>query len=403
MNQWLSRGSYYLFLLTLGHCVVDMHSGALPVLFPFLQESYALTYAQVGALMLLSQITSSVIQPIFGIASDRFSSKWILPVSLIATTLGLVMVGIAGSYAAVTLAVIVMGLGIAAYHPESSKAVYHVGGEHKGKSMSFYALGGNAGLAIGPALMGLGLALGNLGVLIFAPVTLVTVILLTRSLHAMYSGWGDSGIARHEPKPQGALNLSRGQRRRALVLLLVVIFLRSGAHTSLLTFVPLYFTNLSGNPTAYSSLGLTVFLLAGAVGTALGGAIGDRRGPRWVVIVSMLLSAPLIALIPLGAGGMFPIVLLGAIGLTLVSSWAVTTVMGQELLPESVGLASGLTLGFSVGTGGFTVMLLGWVGDLWGLNTVFVAIGALALLGAALSLALPSSRPRMAEPADASA
>lgn len=380
-----------------------MHSGALPVLFPFLQESYALTYAQVGALMLLSQITSSVIQPIFGIASDRFSSKWILPVSLIATTLGLVMVGIAGSYAAVTLAVIVMGLGIAAYHPESSKAVYHVGGEHKGKSMSFYALGGNAGLAIGPALMGLGLALGNLGVLIFAPVTLVTVILLTRSLHAMYSGWGDSGIARHEPKPQGALNLSRGQRRRALVLLLVVIFLRSGAHTSLLTFVPLYFTNLSGNPTAYSSLGLTVFLLAGAVGTALGGAIGDRRGPRWVVIVSMLLSAPLIALIPLGAGGMFPIVLLGAIGLTLVSSWAVTTVMGQELLPESVGLASGLTLGFSVGTGGFTVMLLGWVGDLWGLNTVFVAIGALALLGAALSLALPSSRPRMAEPADASA
>src|SRR5690606_38831504 len=141
IHHFFPQGSYYLALLALGHCVVDMHSGALPVLFPYLQESYALSYAQVGTLMLLSQITSSVIQPIFGFTSDRLSSKWMLPASLIATTLGLVMVGTANTYATVAMAVMVMGLGIAAFHPEASKVVYHVGGEQKGKAMSFFALG----------------------------------------------------------------------------------------------------------------------------------------------------------------------------------------------------------------------------------------------------------------------
>lgn len=427
LRQWLPRGSFFLFLLALGHFVVDMHSGALPILFPHLQESYALSYAQVGTLMLLSQITSSVIQPIFGFTSDRLSSKWMLPASLIATTLGLVMVGTANTYATVAMAVMVMGLGIAAFHPEASKVVYHVGGEQKGKAMSFFALGGNAGLAVGPTLMAVGLLFGKqLGVLLFLPAALVTAVLFMRSLRAMYSGWGDP----NEPAPSsesgggeddepslgseglsGAgtgrgsrrnLGLSRRERRRAVALLLVVIFLRSGAHSSLLTFVPLYFTNFLGNPTAYSSLGLTVFLLAGALGTAVGGAVGDRQGPRRVVIISLLLSAPLIALIPLGVSGMFPIVLLGAIGFTLVSSWAVTTVMGQDLLPESVGLASGLTLGFSVGTGGFTVTLLGWVGDLWGLPVAFAAIAALAVLGGAISLALPRDRRNVSAPAGVS-
>jgi len=293
--------------------------------------------------------------------------------------------------------------------------------------MSFFALGGNAGLAVGPTLMAVGLLFGKqLGVLLFLPAALVTAVLFMRSLRAMYSGWGDP----NEPAPSsesgggeddelalgsegqsGAgtgrgsrrnLGLSRRERRRAVALLLVVIFLRSGAHSSLLTFVPLYFTNFLGNPTASSSLGLTVFLLAGALGTAVGGAVGDRQGPRRVVIISLLLSAPLIALIPLGVSGMFPIVLLGAIGFTLVSSWAVTTVMGQDLLPESVGLASGLTLGFSVGTGGFTVTLLGWVGDLWGLPVAFAAIAALAVLGGAISLALPRDRRNVSAPAGVS-
>lgn len=400
-HRFFPQGSYHLALLALGHCVVDMHSGALPVLFPYLQESYALSYAQVGTLMLLSQITSSVIQPLFGLTSDRISSQWMLPVSLIATTAGLVMVGVAGSYAAVALAVTVMGLGIAAYHPEASKVVYHMGGEYKGRAMSLFALGGNVGLAVGPALMGIGLILGpRLGPLLFAPAAFVTGALVTRSLRAMYSGgWRHPAKVQGEAAPQSALRLNHRQRRRAVALLLMVIFLRSGAHTSLITFVPLYFTNLLGNSTAYSSLGLTVFLIAGAAGTAIGGVVADRRGPQWVIVASLLLSAPLIALIPLAGSGFFPILLLGAVGLTLVSSFAVTTVMGQELMPESVGLASGLTLGFSVGTGGLTVTFLGWIGDQWGLTVVFAAIAVLAVLGGMLSLSLPSHRRQAAMPA----
>lgn len=421
-------------LLSLGHLIVDMHSGALPIIFTVLQDTYALTYAQIGALMLVSQIASSVIQPAFGFISDRVSTRWLLPVSLLVTTAAFVLIGVMGSYAAVTVVVIILGLGIAAYHPEASKVVYHVGGTSKGRAMSVFALGGNVGLALGPILIAFGLSLfGMGGTLLFVPITVVTALLFYRSLDRLYAGWitsppsetGDHQQERaieQDARPDANLDRSdtmqdrsdamlgvspgtasstvekresqvhshgRAGRIGAVALLLVVIFLRSGAHTSLITFVPLYYTNELGQTTSYGSLVLTAFLVAGAIGTALGGVIADRLGSFWVIAGSMLVSAPFTALIPFTASGSFPIILLAIIGLFLVSSWAVTTVMGQRLLPDNVGLASGLTLGFSVGTGGLSVTALGWVGDLLGIRFVFLLVAMIAALGGLLALRLP--------------
>src|SRR5690606_32819684 len=136
---------------------------------------------------------------------------------------------------------------------------------------------------------------------------------------------------------------------------------RSGAHASLLTFVPMYYTDFLGHPYTYSSLLLSVFLLAGAVGTVLGGPASDRYGPRTVILLSFAAATPFVAALALTRGGALPVLLMALAGCSLVASFAVTTVLGQSLLPNNVGMASGLTLGFSVGTGGISATLLGWI------------------------------------------
>lgn len=383
------RNLLLLLLLSFGHLVVDLHSGSLPSLFPVLSATYALTYTEIGLLMLVSQITSSVVQPVFGVASDRVSTRWLLPVSLAVTTIGLLIIGHATSYCLVVAGVVIMGLGIAAYHPEASKLVYYVGGEEKGRAMSMFALGGNIGIGFGPALMAVGLSLlGMKGAWLFVPVTMAAVILVQKHLGNLYahvetthSAGSENGGARtatRSPIPWGSV-----------ILLLVIIFLRSGTHASLLAFTPMYFTDILGYSETASSMVLTAFLLAGAFGTYFGGPASDRVGPRSVIAVSLIASAPLVALLAWTADGTAAVVLVTFIGFTLISSFAVTTVLGQALLGNNVGLASGLTLGFSVGTGGISATALGWVADRWSLAAALLVIAFMTLLGGILALFLP--------------
>lgn len=393
MKQRVTQSSLFLLtLLSLGHFTVDMHTGSLPTLFPEIRNAYGISYTQVGLLMLISQITSSVIQPLFGLISDRVPTRWLLPTSLLVATGGLLIIGEAQTYAAVMAGVIIMGIGIASYHPEASKLSYLVSDEQKGRAMSIFALGGNIGVSFGPALMGVGLSLfGMRGTLLFVPVTLITVVLIMRSLTTLYAGqsrWsgdpadGDAKKARAVGKKEW----------KSIGLLLVIIFLRSGAHASLMTFIPMYYTDHLGLSAGYTSFLLTVFLLAGAFGTFLGGPASDRFSPRRVIILSLVLATPFIGLLPLTSGGVAPFVLMAIIGCSLISSFAVTTVMGQTLLANNVGLASGLTLGFSVGTGGVTATFLGMMADQWSLNVALAAIACITLTGGLLAFKLPHVR-----------
>lgn len=342
--------------------------------------------------MLVSQITSSIIQPAFGIISDRVSTRTMIPISLVVATSGMVVIAFASTYATIVIGVIIMGLGVTAYHPESSKLVHYVGGKRKGKAMSTFALGGNIGLAAGPLLVGLGIALlGNRAALMYIPTTVVTIVLFQRALRKIYARLDDA--TRLESEAYDATDKKppiSNETWKTMGILLVAIALRSGANASLMTFIPLYFTNLLGNTTAFSSMLLTTFLMAGALGTFLGGPISDRYGGKPVISGSLIVSAPLITLIPYVGDTWIVLPLLIVAGFVLISSFAVTTVFGQALLPHHVGLASGLTLGISVGTGGLTVVPLGWIGDHWGLTSTFVLIGLLTLIGGLLALGLPT-------------
>lgn len=373
-----------LALLAVGHMVIDINQGALPAILPFLREAFALSYAAAAAIVLAANLTSSVMQPLFGFFSDRTARRWLLPLSVLVSGIGLALTGVASSYALILVLVVVTGLGVAAYHPEGYKTASHVAGERKATGLSFFSIGGNVGIALGPPLItalvvGFGLA-GSLGMLL---PSLAVAALLAASLPAF-----------SEPEPVRAPSLrsdARPTMAGAMALLIGVVMLRSWTQLGLTTFVPFfYIDHLKQDPRVVGPL-LFVFLGAGAVGTLVGGPLADRWGARRFIMSVFLLATPLTAGFLL-ARGPLAFVLLGAVGFVLISTFSVSVVLAQAYLPRHLGMASGLIVGFAIGTGGVGVALLGWLADRWGLPLALWTTALMPLLGFVTSLFLPEPR-----------
>src|SRR5690625_845274 len=197
-----------LLLMALGHFVIDMHQGGLPVILPTLQAEFALPYAMVGLLMLLSQVSSSVIQPVFGLLSDKISTRWLEPVSGLVASAGYVLLLTGNSFAAAATGIFVMGVGVAAFHPEGSKLAHYASGDRKAWSMSVFAIGGNAGVAAGSLFMGMMVvAFGLRGVAGFFVLTIPAALLFTRAIPELYANVPSNLEAREEKsveQPGGA-------------------------------------------------------------------------------------------------------------------------------------------------------------------------------------------------------
>jgi FSR family fosmidomycin resistance protein-like MFS transporter len=337
--------------------VVDINQGALPGILPFLREAFALSYAATGAIVLLANAASSVIQPLFGYFSDQTARRWLLPLSVFVSGVGLALTGVAPSYAAILALVTITGFGIAAYHPEGYRTASRMAGERKATGLSFFSIGGNVGIALGPPVItalvtGFGLP-GSLGVLL---PSLAVALLLTLSLPA---------LSMPVPlRPPSARTDGGGTMAGAMTLLIGVVMLRSWTQLGLTTFVPFfYIDHLKADPRVVGPL-LFVFLGAGAVGTLVGGPLADRWGARRFIVSVFLLATPLTVGFLLARGGL-AFLLLGALGFVLISTFSVSVVLAQAYLPRRLGMASGLIVGFAIGTGGLGVALLGWVADRW--------------------------------------
>jgi FSR family fosmidomycin resistance protein-like MFS transporter len=374
-----------LALLALGHMVIDMNQGALPALLPLLKTRFALSYAGAGTIVLVANLTSSVIQPIFGYLADRTARRWLLPWSVVLACTGVGLAGLAPSYGTLLLLVVVTGLGVAAYHPEGYKAASQVAGDRKATGLSFFSVGGNVGIALGPpvatALVTGWTLSGTVGML--AP-GIATALLIAAVLPT---------LAPAGPRAAGARAVRDARDMPgAMALLIAVVTLRSWVQLGLVAYVPfLYVEVLGADPRVVGPL-LFTFLGAGAVGTLAGGPIADRWGSRRYVTVTMLLAAPLIAGFLLRPGGWLAAACLAAAGFVLVSSFSVTVALGQAYLPRRLGMAAGLVVGLAIGSGGIGVALFGWVADHWGLWTTLSLIGVLPLAGFAVALLLPEPR-----------
>lgn len=365
------------WLLGLAHCVADLSPGALYAALPFLQAKFGLSYAEVSAIVLMQNITASITQPLFGFFSDRKHRPWLMPMGCLLTGVFMTASLFAPNYYWVLLCTAVSGFGNAAFHPEAAKTVNQLSGVAKGKCISVFSVGGYGGVALGSLLLGTLLLIGGEWTLLLYALPSVLIFF---ALLAVSDYW---------PKPSGRTVNTLGTLREAvswpLAALLGMIMTRATVSSGLGTFVPPFYMTQLGGDSRYVGLLLTVFLAAGVIGTLIGGSASDRYGSKKVMLYSTLpISALLYAFMT--AQGLWAFVLLALVSILLSATATSSMVFAQRMMPKNIGMASGLTLGFSIGLGTLGVTGLGKLADLQGLSAVFTILLLLPLLGFLLTL-----------------
>ena len=375
--------------LVLGHLVTDLQGGALPIVLPHLKEIFALSYSQLAAIVLTQNITSSVIQPLFGYLTDKKSLPQLLPYCAALAGAGFAAVGWVSSYEFLLLAVIFIGIASATYHPQASKTVNFLSTKAaKAKNMGLFSLGGNAGMAFGSLGMAFLISLpgGLHNTIYFLLPGLLVFGLMIKCMPAYIQV---NQAYNNRRQAAGVKHTDNNIPYLGLLFLLLFIFLRSTIHTGLSTYLPLFFMKFRSCDSSFASMLVSGFLLGGVAGTYIGAVLSDRLGARKIILGSIVCSIPAIWLINLAVS---PVTALAAVimaGFAIIGSFATTIILAQSLLPNNVGMAAGLTIGFSVGMGGFGVTLLGILADNWGLPLVMQLITWLPVAAAIISVWIP--------------
>ncbi len=374
-------------LLAAAHLFDDVNQGVVPALLPFFIAERGFTIAAAGGLVLAANLASSVLQPLFGHLADRWSVPWLIPGGLFLAGLGVALAGAAPTYALVLAAAAVSGIGVAAFHPEAARQVYVHSGERRATAMSLFAVGGNLGFAIGPALITpIQLAYGLRGTLWLVLPALAMAVLLAVVLRHPVSG----------PEPRAGEGPGAPDRWWPFARLTGAVVSRAVIFTGLNTFIPLYWIGVFARSKSAGAGALTLMLGSGVVGTLLGGWLADRLGRRIVVLGSMIALFPLLAAFVSTTHAGLALALLVPIGLALYAPFSVMTVLGQEYLPGHVGTASGVTIGLAVTLGGATAPILGRIADLHGIHSALAILIWVPLAGAFFAWRLPRDAGRVA-------
>jgi len=370
-----------LLVLSLGHLVTDIYQSALPAILPFLKENLCLSYTMAGVILMAANFTSSLIQPFFGYLSDKQEKAFLLPLGCLCAGVGFSLLSFTSSYALILILVIVSGFGIASYHPEGYKTAHFFTGEKRVTGMAIFAVGGNLGFALGPMIaiyiikyMGF----SSLPVIIVPSLFFVAIIIFY---------WRDISITEIKKDKAAEREVASERQKGAymsLSIVIAIVIMRSWTQMGLMSYIPFYYINhLKGDP-LYAGKLVFVLLLGGVVGTLCGAPLADRWGHKRYLILSMFLSTLILPLIFIINGYML-FVVLGLLGMTLISTFSVTIVMAQQLLPKNLGVASGLIVGFAIGAGGICVTLLGVIADNFGVPVALKSIMILPLTGFLLS------------------
>jgi len=370
-----------LYTLSLGHLVVDLNSGAVAALLPLIEVPFHLSVAALTLLVALANAVSSIIQPLFGLAIDRTDHPWIMPGGLVIASVGTMLVGQMPTYGLLVGAVCIAAVGVAMYHPEASRVAYLAAGPMRASAMSIFSAGGNLGFALGPVFMaGSAALLGLPGTALFLVPGALALIVFAVVRPAQVMGGKD--------RPKG-LHLEGENRIGPVVLVMLVVIFRSALIFGTMSLVPLFLVSrFHMDPHLASALDF-LFLFAGALGTVLGGPFSDRHGRRSHLLVAFVLALPLVFAMPrLPLLGL--LAAMAVMGFLVVSTFATTVTLTQELLPHSVGVASALAVGLGVGVGGLLVLLLGHIADHVGIFPVLSFFFVLPTL--CIACTLPLSR-----------
>lgn len=374
--------------LAFSHCVNDFLNGVVGAILPLLAVHFHLSYMEVGTLMMTANVSSSLIQPLFGLLSDKKGSPWFLPFGAIALGMGLVWVPFAPSFLWLLPAVVLSGIGSAAFHPDASRAVFFAAADKRGLAQSVFQIGGNSGMAFSAlSLWFLGLV-GLKGTVWFmVPAVLSTTLMWT------LVPWFAVQLRDHRQQSKHAKPRDGEASRLGLTLLVSIVTVRAWIVSGITTFVPLLAVHAYGVKAQNAWVYNFVFLLFGAIGTMAGGPLADRFGQRSVIRMSMLVSTPLAVMMPY-LPQTYLVADLAVLGFFLLSTFAVTVVYGQEMLPGKIAMVSGLLIGFAGGVAGIGTMAMGYLADHHGLRLTLQCIVWAMPVAALCTLKLPMDRLR---------
>ena len=367
--------------ISASHLINDMMQSLILAMYPVLQGNFHLSFAQIGLITLTYQLTASQFQPLVGLYTDKHSTPYSLPIGMCFTLCGLVLLAFAPNFSTVLMAAALVGTGSSVFHPESSRVARMASGGRHGLAQSLFQVGGNTGTALGPVLAAaIVVPFGQRSAAWFALAALVGIVLLSR-----VSRWYAHQHRTAKPASKPVSSLPRRTVLGAVSVLLVLIFSKYFYVAGISSFYTFYLIHHFEVSVQNAQILLFAFLFASAVGTLLGGPIGDRIGRKPVIWASILGVAPFALLLP-HVDLFWTVVLTIVIGLILSSAFSAILVYAQELIPGKVGMVSGLFFGFAFGMGGLGAAVLGVLADRTSIEYVYKVIAFLPLLGMVAAL-----------------
>ena len=368
-----------LFAISAGHLLNDTMQSVLLSIYPLLKDKLALDFVHIGIITLVFQLTASVLQPIIGLYTDKHPKPFSLPFGMASTFMGMLVLALAGGFATVLLAAALIGVGSSVFHPEASRVARLAAGGRYGFAQSVFQVGGNAGQAIGPLLVALVvIPNGQVHAAWFALAAVIGIAILSR-----VGLWYRDHLAERRASGVVVPRLSPVARNKVILAVGVLVALTFSKNFYMAAFASYYNFFLIDRfalSVQSAQIHLFVFLGAVAVGTFVGGPIGDRIGRKPILWISILGVLPLSLALPF-VNLFWTDVLAILIGLIMASAFPAIVVYAQELLPGRVGMIGGLFFGLAFGLGGIGAVLIGWLADAQGIQFAFQLSALLPAIG----------------------
>lgn len=372
-----------LVALSICHCLNDTLQSVISAVYPLFKEDLGLSFAQIGLITLVYQSAASVCQPLTGLFFDKWPSAWSLPTGMSFTLVRLLSLAFANTLPLVLCSVALVGIGSSVFHPEASRLTSLASGGKRGLAQSLFQVGGNLGGSLGPLLAAVFVApYGRRHIALFTILAFTAIMVMIPVGH-----WYKSFLLRLRKAEGETLKTSvcrplpMGKTVFSIAILLILIFSKYIYMASLNSYYTFYLIHKFGVSVQASQLYLFVFLIATAIGTLLGGPIGDRVGRKYVIWASILGAAPFTLIMPHVENLYLTTILSFCVGLTLSSAFPAILVYAQELLPYKLGLISGLFFGFAFGVAGIASAVLGNMADRYGIEAVYNVCGYMPLIG----------------------
>ena len=381
-NHTMTEGTVYSMLIICGisHFLNDMIQSIIPSIYPILKDKFDFSFAQIGIITLIFQMTSSILQPFTGLYADKHPRPYALSIGMCFTLVGLLVLAFAENYLLILLSVSVVGLGSSIFHPTASRVAQLASGGKKSLAQSIFQVGGNGGSALGPLLAAaIILPFGQHSISFFALAAMLAAIIMVR-----LGSWYKARMVYATKHPQKTVgintNISKRAKYGALAILIMLVFSKYFYTSCITSYFTFFLIDKFGISVGASQLCLFVFLAAFAIGTVAGGLLGDKFGRKYVIWFSILGSAPFALVMPY-ANFAWAIVCTFLSGLIIASAFSSIVVYATDLMPDKVGLIAGIFFGLMFGLGGLGSAFFGWLADKTSIEFIFQVSSYLPLLG----------------------